>query len=265
MSLLLSIRSTFATAALCFSTLSFAHFQLAYTDQVIIERAGSVPAKLVFWHPMSNSHAMDMLPPQNVSVIHRGKSQDLTSSLSQTTFQGLLNQVVSWDVDVPVKRSGDYVLVVIPEPYYEESEDIYIQQITKSYLNRNQFPTDWQQAQGLKTEIRPLVKPYNVAQGTTFRGQVLSEGKPVAFAEIEVEYLVALPDMKTNTVSSDASIELPGGAMTILSDAHGIFSMTLPTTGHWGFAALGTGPDGSYKGKELSQDAVIWVQVHDFN
>ncbi|HCH24259.1 MAG TPA: DUF4198 domain-containing protein [Oceanospirillaceae bacterium] len=245
--------------------MSFAHFQLAYTEQVIIERAGHVPAKLVFWHPMSNGHAMDMLPPQNVSVIHRGKTTDLTSTLVQTTFKGLANEAVSWDVNVPVKRSGDYVLVVTPEPYYEESEDIYIQQIAKSYLNRNQFPTDWQQTQGLKTEIRPLVKPYSVAKGTNFRGQVLSEGKPVAFAEIEVEYMVALPDMANNAVSGDASIELPGGAMTILSDAHGVFSMALPKVGHWGFAALGTGPDGNYKGKELSQDAVIWVQVHDFN
>ena len=265
MSLLPSIRSTLAIAIMGFSSLSFAHFQLAYTDQVIIERAGSVPAKLVFWHPMSNGHAMDMLVPQNVSVIHRGKTTDLTSKLSQSTFQGLSNQAVSWDVDVPVKRSGDYVLVVTPEPYYEESEDIYTQQITKSYLNRNQFPTDWQQAQGLKTEIRPLVKPYSVAKGTSFRGQVLSEGKPVPFVEIEVEYLVAAPDMASNAVSSDASIEMPGGTMTILSDAHGVFSMALPKAGHWGFAALGSGPDGNYKGKELSQDAVIWVQVHEFN
>ncbi|MCG8332935.1 MAG: DUF4198 domain-containing protein, partial [Proteobacteria bacterium] len=33
--------------------------------------------------------------------------------------------------------------------------------------------------------------------------------------------------------------------------------------GDWGFAALGVGPDKTYKGKELSQDAVIWIRASD--
>mgnify|MGYP001572156373 CR=1 FL=1 len=265
MPILITLKVSLLAAALFFCQASFAHFQLVYTEQSIIPKSANVPAKLIFWHPMSNGHAMDMLRPQDVAVIHRGKRTDLTSQLSQTTFSGRHNQAVSWDVSVPIKRSGDYVLVVTPAPYYEESEGIYIQQITKTYLNRNQLPTDWQQVQNLKTEIRPLVKPYNVVVGTSFRGQILSEGKPVPFTEIEVEYLVAKPDMKTGAVGSDASIEMPGGAITIMSDAQGVFSMAIPKAGSWGFAALGSGPDGSYQGKELSQDAVIWIQAHDIN
>ncbi|MDP6969020.1 MAG: DUF4198 domain-containing protein [Gammaproteobacteria bacterium] len=249
----------------CFSQLGHAHFQLLYTDTAIIEKAAPVPAKLIFWHPMDNGHGMDMQRPLEVSVIHRGQHTDLTDNVMQTQFIGQHNTAVSWDVSIPVKRSGDYVVIVTPEPYYEASEDIYIQQITKAYLNRNQLPTDWHQMHGLTAEIRPLIKPYNVAVGTSFRGQVLNAGKPVAFAEIEVEYMIAPPDMTTGKVSSSASLELPGGSITLLSDAHGIFSMAIPKAGYWGFAALGVGSDDHYKGKQLSQDAVIWVQAHEFN
>ena len=259
------IKACLGLAICCFSQLSYAHFQLLYTDTSIIEKAGPVPAKLIFWHPMHNGHAMDMQRPLEVSVIHRGQRTDLTADILQTQFVGQHNTAVSWDVSIPVKRSGDYVIMVTPKPYYEASEDIYIQQITKAYLNRNQLPTDWDQVQGLKAEIRPLVKPYNVAVGTSFRGQVLSGDKPVPFAEIEVEYMLAPPDMATGKVSSNNSLELPGGTMSLLSDAHGVFSMAIPKAGYWGFAALGVGDDDHYQGKELSQDAVIWVQAHAFN
>jgi len=35
----------------------------------------------------------------------------------------------------------------------------------------------------------------------------------------------------------------------------------MPKAGWWGFAALGAGPDKEFEGRELSQDAVIWVQA----
>lgn len=257
------VKATALVSAVSISQAASAHFQLFYTETSIIERAGKVPALLAFWHPMVNEHAMEMAQPQAVYMVHKGKRTDLTESLQPTRFTGAHNEVQAWRVDVPVKRSGDYVLVVEPVPYYEESEDIYIQQITKAYLNRNQLPTDWTELQGLKTEIRPLVKPYNVAVGTSFRGQVLSSGEPVAFAEIEVEFMHATPDMQSAKVTTDTAMELPGGSMTILSDENGYFSMAIPRAGYWGFAALGSGPDTEFEGKELSQDAVIWIEAHE--
>jgi cobalt/nickel transport protein len=252
--------------SICFcSQLSYAHLQLIYTDTTIVEKPKPVPAKLIFWHPMENGHVMDMAKPLEVSVYHRGQAINITDQAQQTLFTGLHNSAISWDIDIPVKRSGDYVVVVTPEPYYEASEDIYIQQITKVYLNRNQMPTDWDQLHGLKAEILPLAKPYNILAGTNFRGQVLKAGKPVPFAEIEVEYMIAPPNLSTSQVSSNASMELPGGGITILSDAQGVFSMAIPKAGYWGFAALGVGTDDTYQDKPLSQDAVIWVQAHELN
>ena len=51
--------------------------------------------------------------------------------------------------------------------------------------------------------------------------------------------------------------------MTIKADANGTFTYAVPKAGWWGFCALGVGPDDKYKGKENSQDAVIWVKAVD--
>ncbi|WP_278976371.1 hypothetical protein [Oligella urethralis] len=49
--------------------------------------------------------------------------------------------------------------------------------------------------------------------------------------------------------------------LVLKADSQGVFNFAIPKAGWWGFAALGVGPDDSYEGKELSQDAVIWVQA----
>ncbi|MCE8417177.1 DUF4198 domain-containing protein [Rhodovulum sulfidophilum] len=240
-----------------------AHFQLAYTEESLIDAPGDVPVKLIFWHPQESGPVMDMGEPLEFYAIHRGERIDLKPTLSQTVFHGPLNEAVAWDGSLPVKRMGDYVLVTVPAPYYEESEDIFIQQITKTYVNRGQMPTDWDGPQGLKAEILPLVKPYNVIAGSTFTGRVLSEGAPVAGAEIEIEYMAAEPDMETDAPKPAIAGPMPGGAIVAVSDENGYFTFGVPKAGYWGFAALGVGPDTEYEGKELSQDAVLWIRAFD--
>ncbi|WP_068086569.1 DUF4198 domain-containing protein [Polycladidibacter stylochi] len=260
----------FGFTALCTALLltpltAQAHFQLAYTPVVNHEKAANVPVKLVFWHPFENGHVMDMGEPQKVYAVHRGKEIDLKSSLKPITFNGASNKAAAYDITLPVKRSGDYVLVVEPAPYYEESEDIYIQQITKSYINKNEMPTDWMEPQGLATEILPLNRPTNIIAGSTFTGRVLSAGKPVAGAEIEIEYMAAEPDMAENKPQEPTASPMPGGAVVAISDDNGYFSFGIPKAGFWGFAALGVGPSKKHEGKELSQDAVIWIRAFDMN
>ena len=61
-----------------------------------------------------------------------------------------------------------------------------------------------------------------------------------------------------------SKVEAPHDAFvtpTIKADSNGVFTFGLPRAGWWGFAALGAGGDLKHNGKELSQDAVIWVQV----
>nr|WP_205859837.1 DUF4198 domain-containing protein [Cochlodiniinecator piscidefendens] len=250
-------------AALTLPTASLAHFQLAYTEESQIAQSGEVPMSLVFWHPFEAGHVMDMTQPLDFYAIHRGERIDLNGTLTETTFTSDSNTGVAFDASVPVRRSGDYVVVVEPAPYYEESEDIYIQQITKTYLNRNELPTDWSEPQGLVTEILPLNKPYNIAVGSTFTGQVLAEGQPVAGAEIEIEFMAATPNMETHAANEATASPLPGGAIVAISDSDGYFTFGIPRAGLWGFAALGSGPQTEFEGKELSQDAVIWIRAYD--
>ena len=252
-----------ASAALLSPVAASAHFLLHYTENSLIERPGDVPVGLIFWHPMSNGHAMDMGKPEEFYMIHNGEKTDLTDRLQPATFQGAQNESAAYTASIPVKRSGDYVVVTVPAPYYEESEDIYIQQITKSVLNRNTLPTDWDQPVGLPTEILPLNKPYNVIVGSTFSGQVLAEGKPVPGAEIEIEFMASEPDLATFAATAPTVGEMPGGAIVAIADDNGVFSFGIPKAGYWGFAALGSGPATEHEGKELSQDAVIWIEAAD--
>lgn len=244
-------------------TMATAHFLLQHTDDVLIEKPGDVPMGLIFWHPLENGHAMDMEKPQEFFMIHNGEKTDLMDRVAPATFKGKENEAAAFTASVPVKRSGDYVVVTVPAPYYEESEDIYIQQITKSVLNRNTLPTDWDQPVGLPTEILPLNKPYNVITGSTFSGQVLSEGQPVVGAEIEIEYMASEPDLDAFSTTDPTVQPMSGGSIVAISDANGVFTFGIPKAGHWGFAALGSGPAKEHEGKELSQDAVIWIHATD--
>ena len=244
---------------------SLAHFQLVYTPQVNLEKSGDIPLKLIFWHPFSNGHVMDMDEPEAFVVHHRGKIIDLVPSLKRVVFAGQDNSATAFDAVLPVRRSGDYILLVTPSPYYEASEDIYIQQLTKSFINKSGVPSGWNEPIGAETEIVPLVKPTNVLVGSSFTGRVLSAGKPVAGAEIEVEFMAAEPDMIENRPGDVTASPSPGGAIVVMSDDNGYFTFGIPKEGFWGFAALGVGPQIEHKGKKLSQDAVIWVRSYVVN
>lgn len=255
-------------AALCAAGLlgvqpAQAHFQLAYTPEVNLKAAGSVPMMLVFWHPMENGHAMDMGQPQALDLVFKGEKTDLLGGLRPITFKGAENEAKAFEVDLPIKRNGDYIVALTPAPYYEGSEDIYIQQITKSFLNKGGMPTGWNEPVGLPTEIVPLNKPTNGLAGGTFSGVLLSDGKPVPGAEIEIEYISAEPDLTTKAAGAATVEAPPGGALVAITDANGVFTFGIPRAGFWGFAALGSGPVTEHEGKALSQDAVLWMRAYD--
>lgn len=262
------MKALLCRAAVCAATLlsalpAQAHFQLIYTPDVNPAKAGQTPVKLVFWHPMENGPLMDMGKPQSFFAVNKGRKIDLMGSLQPISFQGAENAANGYDAMLPVTKPGDYVMVLTPAPYLEGSEDIYIQQITKSFVNLGGLPTDWDKPVGLAAEIVPMNKPTNIIAGSTFTGRVLASGKAVAGATIEVEYMAAEPDMAANKARTPAVSPMPGGTISAISDSQGYFTFGVPKAGFWGFAALGVGPEKTFKGKELSQDAVLWVRAFD--
>jgi len=247
---------------------AMAHFQMVYTPEAAREKGGTLDLKMVFTHPFDAGHTMDMGTPQEFFMIHKGKKTDLMDAVKPITFKSMTNSGQAYEASVKARKMGDYVFCLVPEPYYEGEEDIYIQQLTKVVVNNAGLPTDWDAPTGMATEIMPLDKPYALWTGNVFRGVVKSDGKPVPGAEVEVEYLNHEPVPGKNEFSKQGKVSAPQDSfvtMGIKADQNGKFTFGIPKAGWWGFAALGAGPATEYKGKELSQDAVIWVKAVDMN
>ncbi|MEW5694257.1 MAG: DUF4198 domain-containing protein [Candidatus Hydrogenedentota bacterium] len=257
------------------SSMVLPHFQLVYTPESNVEGT-SVPFKLIFTHPFEAGHTMDIGKDEagnikgmkELFLIHKGERTDLVDKLKEITFTSLTNSGRAYDLTLDnkcgYKGGGDFVLIAVPYPYYEAAEDIYIQQVTKVMINRSGIATDWSErcAEGYP-EIMPLVMPYDVWVGGIFRGVVIDgKGNPVANAEIEVEYINYEIDMKANKFTGKPKISTEGhGTAVILANKDGEFSFVPTKAGYWGFAALGAGGKKEYEGKELSEDAVLWIEA----
>ena len=250
-----------------FASAAQAHFQMVYTPDLLRERGGLINVKLPFTHPADSGYVMTVEPPEQLYVLKKGKWPDRFSVPDASTWTSAENTGDAYEVDATLRGLGDHIFVMQMAPYFEASEDAYIQQIVKTIVNVGTLPSGWNEDLGLAAEIVPLTKPYGILAGGSFTGVVKSNGQPVPFAEIEVEYVNYNPDMKNNRFSATANVNLPSDlfiTMTIYADANGTFTFGIPKAGQWGFAALGVGEKTEFKGKELSQDAVIWVQAHDF-
>ncbi|QJB56950.1 DUF4198 domain-containing protein [Pseudodesulfovibrio sp. zrk46] len=262
-----------ALCVMAFTGSAFAHFMVFYTPEMIMEKGKELDMRIAFTHPAEAGHMMDMGGIEEFYVLKAKGDKvvktDLKDTLKEITWTNPHSSAPAFAAKVPkkvVRSMGDYVFVMKPGYYFEKEEGVYMQQITKLVVNVGEMPTLWNEPVGLPCEIVPLIKPYGLWTGNVFKAQVLSEGKPVAGAEVEVEYMSHMPNLDTNSMPAESSVEYPNGALvtqTIFSDANGYISFGIPKAGWWGFAALGVGPDKEYKGKELGQDAVIWVKAED--
>ena len=254
-----------------------AHFQMLYPGESLrMHNSGPLELLAIFTHVFHGAPSMVMGPPKALYVVkQRGgdakpEKVDLLKQAEKFDWRGGgRDPVPAYRVALPaneVRSLGDYVFVLEPEPYLEATEDKYIQQFTKTIVNVGGMPGNWDKPLGLPAEIRPLNKPYANWTGGVFRGVVLSKGKPVPFAEIEVEYVNRKPDFATRSWAGEQQISPSHpalGPMSLRADAAGTFSIALPRAGWWGVAALDVGPVKTHKGKKLSQDAVLWVQAFD--
>lgn len=251
---------------------AFAHFQMIYTPDSNITGKSSVPFELVFTHPGEGTegHSMDIGKDEKGKInpvvdffsVHKEKKTDLKKNLIPSKFGPSGKQVLSYkfnlDNNSGLKGGGDWGLVFVPAPYFEGSEDIYIQQVTKVFVNKDDIPTDWNNriAEGYP-EIIPLSNPITW-KGEIFRGQVVDpSGKGVSNAEIEIEYINS--DIKNSQFVGE--LKSDKASTVIYADKDGYFSFIPIKEGYWGFAALGAGGEKTYNGKELSQDAVIWIEA----
>lgn len=251
-----------------------AHFMVMYTPELAKKDSTDIDMRIVFTHPAEAGHTMDMGGVKEFYAMYQrgdgeAKKIDLMDTIKEITWKNPESSNKAFSATIPrktVRSAGDYVFVLVPGYYLEKEEDTYMQQITKVIMNIGGIPGNWAEPVGLPCEIVPLIKPYGVWTGNVFKARVLSEGKPVPNAEVEVEYMAHMPNMKSNSMPKKGSINFPHDAFvtqTIFSDEQGYITFGIPKAGWWGFAALGVGPDKQHDGKELSQDAVIWVKAVD--
>lgn len=244
---------------------AFAHFQMLHTDQYMRAKGGAITLSMPFTHPSRGGPMMEMEEPFSLVMHHRGKQTDLTDQATALSWQGIGNQARAYQSSAKLRGLGDYIFALTPAPYLEESEDAYIQQFTKTIVNVGGLPTGWDKSLLLDAEIVPDQPPYSVYAGGLFSAVVMAKGRPKVGVEIEVE-LMNHPINAANTGFEVAPlVEYPRdnlNIVTLRTDNNGRFFFGVPLAGYWGFAALGVGEKVKYMGKDLSQDAVLWIQAH---
>jgi len=244
---------------------ALAHFGTITPSDDIVTQDDSKTLKLQikFIHPME-LHYMEMVKPKQFGVVHDGKKTDLLNSLQATKGKSpdQNEKFTFWTTDYKIRRPGDYTFYVEPTPYWEPAEDLFIVHYTKVCVNALGLEKGWDQPVGLETEIVPMTRPYGLWTGNLFTGQVLLKGKPVPFAEVEIEYLNESPE-NISVVIPPAD---PYVTQVVKADANGVFSYAMPRAGWWGFSALSKAEwklkyDGKEKGVEIG--AVYWVHTRD--
>jgi len=236
---------------------AWAHFQVLIpsADIVTAEGAKTVELNIVFTHPMEFGPAMEMAPPKQFGVLANGEKQDLKGALKPKKVDGK----TAYGATYRVKAPGDYVFYIEPAPYWEPAEQKMIVHYTKVVVDAFGAEEGWDAMVGFPVEIEPLVRPYGLWTGNAFRGIVKKDGKPVPFAEVEVEYY---NEGKKVAIPAD-----PFVTQVIKADAGGVFTYVMPRAGWWSFAALLDGDEKlkSPEGKDVDVElgALIWVKTVD--
>jgi cobalt/nickel transport protein len=232
-----------------------AHFGMIIPsdDMITQDDNKSIRLKIQFIHPMEGDF-MNMDKPAQFGVLVQGKKIDLLNTLQEKK----INDCTTWETNYQIKRPGDQIFYVEPQPYWEPAEDCFIIHYTKVIVNALGLEVGWDKEVGLKTEIVPLTRPYGLWTGNVFQGIVKVKGEEVPYAEVEVEYY-----------NQDGQVKRPAGPMitqVIKADQNGVFTYAMPRAGWWGFAALNEDEEKiKHNGEEKSVEigAVIWVKTYD--
>jgi cobalt/nickel transport protein len=242
---------------------AFAHFQMIIPSDDMVAQGDdrNIHLDVMFWHPLE-SYGMNMERPARFGVAVRGGAKtDLLGSLKPVKMKdGEGKMRDAFEVDYTVKKPGDHVFYIEPQPYWEPSEDSFIVHYTKVVVNGLGMEVGWDEPVGLKAEIIPLTRPYGLWKDNVFQARVVKDGKPVPYPEVEVE-----------TYDPKGTIHPPSDTMitqVIKGDQNGVFTYAMPRAGWWGFAALMAGDkpmkhDGENKDVEIG--ALIWVKAYDMD
>jgi len=253
-----SVAGPIVAVAVCLAVVpAGAHFLvLIPSSDVVVSGGGrTVELAIIFTHPMEQGPVMEMMPPRKFGVLSGGQKRNLLPKLRPKQLDGKRAYAAS----ARLTRPGDHIFYIEPAPYWEPAEEKLIIHYTKVVVDFMGAEEGWDAMVGMPVEIEPLVRPYGLWTGNSFRGIVKKDGRPVPWATIEVEYY-----------NADGRVKVPNDAFitqVIKADAAGVFSYTIPRAGWWAMAALVDGdekmksPDGRMVDVELG--GLIWVKAVD--
>lgn len=239
---------------------AYGHFQMIIpSDEIISSGEGrSLTLDLIFTHPFEGM-GLNMKQPKRFGVWVAGKETDLLNQLKPIRYKDSEGATLAaYQSRYRIRKPGDHLFFVEPQPYWEAAEERFIIHYTKTVVNAFGMEEGWDHELGLPVEIIPLTRPYGLWTNNLFRGIVKHHGKAVPFARVEVEYY--------NQKGDVSAPEDPFITQIIKADANGVFAYAMPKAGWWGMAALiGSEKQMSYEGKDYPVElgAVLWVKTRD--
>lgn len=228
-----------------------AHFGVVIPSRsmVLNNNEARISVDVAFTHPFAATGMKMDLP--ELTVWEDGKSTQL--GLTESEWLGER----SYHSEFTIRKPGVYILGMTPKPYYEPAEDRFIIHYTKTVIGAFGYEDGYGETVGMPVEIVPLTRPFGNYAGNSFSGVVLFKGKPLAGADVEIEFL-----------NDGHKYQAPNSyfeTQVVHTDANGVFTFAVPWPGWWGFAALATGDDKiAHEGelREVELGGVIWLEFY---
>lgn len=238
-----------------------AHYQMLIpSDDVVTHKERrAIDLDIRFNHPFEGL-GVPMEKPRRFGVWVAGRDTDLLRRLTPVNVKDRLGEVLpAFTLTYSFRKPGDHIFYVVPRPFWDEAEEIFLVQYAKVVVNTFGLEEGWDHELGLKAEIVPLTRPYGLWTNNVFQGIAKLNGKPVPFAKVAVEYYNQ--DGKVPAPDADPFI-----TQKIKADANGVFTYAMPKAGWWGFSALveeNKTMEHNGKAYPLHTGAVIWIKTHD--
>lgn len=225
-----------------------AHFGLVLPSRsmVLDQKQAELKFDLAFCHPFGQ-HGMAMDKPEAFIVFNDGKKSAIATEPAEYLGKP------AFSASYRIARPGVYQFAAIPRPYFEQAENKHIIHYAKTIVGAFGYQDGFDEPIGLPIEIIPLSRPFGNYAGNVFCGVVLKDGKPLADADVEVEFLNSEGEYKA--ANNYLATQL------VKTDKNGEFAFGIPWPGWWGFSALADEKkliDGKEADFELG--GVIWLE-----
>lgn len=196
--------------------------------------------------------------PENIpapNTILPQRTEHLSALEESTTFGA-----PSWITEVSMPHAGVHHFIMETKPTWTPALNRFVQHVAKTLQPSQDNLELWDKSSGLDFDILPLTRPFSLCAGMSFSGQIVHEGRPVPHAVVEA---VWLPDVAVGRRKTPKPLQ--STEQVLKADAEGIFTITCPWAGWWGFSAVTSGgdplkdPDGNLKPVDLK--TTLWVPM----